>query len=206
MTVGWGLCTFPTAVGVCGVAWGPRGLVGVELPAATEGETIARCVRRLEEVVETNGALALALDRSGSASAGRDHAPAHVGDAIDAMTRLLAGDAVDLAFVEIDLEGTPPFARRVYAATRALGPGATVTYGELAERVGSPGAQRAVGGALGRNPWPIVVPCHRVLAARGAIGGFSAPGGVDTKRRMLAIEGAAIAGELSLFDRQRPAK
>ena len=196
MTVGWGFATFPTAVGVCAVAWGPRGLVGVELPAATEHETAARCVRRLERCGAPGDALACPVDP----------APPAVARAVVAMTRLLAGDAVDLAFVELDLEGTPPFARRVYDATRELGPGVTITYGELADRIGSPGAQRAVGGALGKNPWPIVVPCHRVLAARGAIGGFSAPGGVDTKRRMLAIEGAAIAAELSLFDPQRPAK
>jgi methylated-DNA-[protein]-cysteine S-methyltransferase len=90
----------------------------------------------------------------------------------------------------LDMERVPEFNRRVYAAARAIPPGETLTYGEVAERIGERGAAQAVGQALGRNPFPIVVPCHRVLAAGGGLGGFSAPGGVDTKRCMLAIEGA----------------
>ena len=86
------------------------------------------------------------------------------------------------------MEGVAGFHRRVYDAARAIPPGKTLAYGEIAERIGAPGAARAVGQALGRNPFPIVVPCHRVLAAGGKIGGFSAHGGTATKRRMLAIE------------------
>ena len=90
------------------------------------------------------------------------------------------------------MDGVPEFHRRVYEAARAIPPGNTLSYGDIAKRVGAPGAARAVGQALGRNPFPIVVPCHRVLAAGGKIGGFSAQGGVATKRRMLAIEGARV--------------
>jgi methylated-DNA-[protein]-cysteine S-methyltransferase len=113
-----------------------------------------------------------------------------VRDAIDAMTALLRGEAVDLRDVPLDLGAVPDFARRVYAVAQAIPPGSTRTYGEVAAQVGEPGAARAVGRAMGQNPVPIVVPCHRVVAAGGALGGFSARGGASTKRRMLAIEGA----------------
>src|SRR5271170_5083683 len=96
--------------------------------------------------------------------------------------------------------GVPPFHRRVYEAARAIAPGATLSYGEVAARIGTPGAARAVGQALGRNPFAIVVPCHRVLAAGGKAGGFSARGGVTTKLRILSIEGGTAAGTLALFD------
>lgn len=112
--------------------------------------------------------------------------------AIDAMTRLLAGDDVDLRDVRLDMTGVPDFDQEVYAAARALPCGVTKTYGEIATSIGAAGAAQAVGQALGHNPFPIVVPCHRVVAAGGRNGGFSAPGGVDTKLRMLAIEGAAL--------------
>jgi len=117
----------------------------------------------------------------------------------DAITRvindiraLLGGMPTDLSYVVLDLAGVPEFDQRVYTAARAVPPGELVTYGELADRLGEPGAARAVGRALGRNPVPIVVPCHRVVAAGGRTGGFSAPGGVSTKLRMLAIEGATL--------------
>jgi methylated-DNA-[protein]-cysteine S-methyltransferase len=107
---------------------------------------------------------------------------------------LLRGEASDLAGVALDMDQVPEFHRRVYDAARTIPPGETLSYGDIARRVGAPGAARAVGQALGRNPFPIVVPCHRVLAAGGRIGGFSAQGGVATKRRMLAIESAWIDG------------
>ena len=98
------------------------------------------------------------------------------------------------------MEGLPAFNRRVYELARTIPPGSTMTYGEVARRLGSPGMARAVGQALGRNPYPIVVPCHRVLAADGRMGGFSAPGGVATKRRMLEIEGVeGVRAEPTLF-------
>ena len=169
---------FDTALGRCAVAWGPRGLAAVELPGADEGAT-RRGIRR-----------ALPGARESSP-------PPDVQRAIEAIAGLLDGEADDLASVVLDMEGLPEFHRRVYDVARAIPPGATLTYGEVADRVGERGAAQAVGQALGANPFPIVVPCHRVLAAGGALRGFSAPGGIDTKRRMLAIEGALAP---ALFD------
>ena len=112
--------------------------------------------------------------------------------AIDAVVALMRGDAVDLRFIAIDLDGLPDFHQRVYDIARTIPPGVTLTYGEVAKRVGDPGSARAVGQALGRNPIPVIVPCHRVLAAGGKTGGFSAPGGSATKLNLLAIEGAQL--------------
>jgi len=112
---------------------------------------------------------------------------------------LLAGERRDLREIVLDDRALDDFRRRVYAATRAIGPGETATYGEIARAIGDPGAARAVGAALGSNPFPIIVPCHRVLAADGALHGFSAPGGLATKRRMLEIEGAPGFTQESLF-------
>ncbi len=106
------------------------------------------------------------------------------------------GQPVDLTPVALDMEGVPPFYRRVYDIARTIPPGRTLTYGDVAIKLGDPTNARAVGQALGRNPFPIVVPCHRVLAAHGSIGGFSASGGAATKRRMLMIEGALLELEL----------
>jgi methylated-DNA-[protein]-cysteine S-methyltransferase len=127
--------------------------------------------------------------------------PDFVEQAIAAIVRLLSGEPADLSFVDIDLDQSPEFERQVYAAARAIPPGETLTYGELAARIGVPGGAQAVGQALGRNPWPIIVPCHRILAADGKSGGFSAPGGADTKLRMLDIEGARRGSEPQLFER-----
>jgi len=122
-----------------------------------------------------------------------------VADAVQAMTRLLAGERVDLSNIAIDSAGIDPFDRRVYAVTRMIGPGRVLSYGEVAARVGADASARAVGQSLGRNAMPIVVPCHRVVATGGGFGGFSAPGGTATKRRMLAIEDAQPEGP-DLFD------
>jgi methylated-DNA-[protein]-cysteine S-methyltransferase len=102
--------------------------------------------------------------------------------------------------VALDMEGVPPFHRRVYEIARTIPPGATLSYGDVAARLDAPGAARAVGQALGRNPFALVVPCHRVLAARGKAGGFSARGGVATKLRLLALEGARPADQPALFE------
>lgn len=161
---------FETAIGICGVVWGERGLTGVHLPDANAGRTRAGVERRFPGAV-----LAQAT-------------PA-VQQAIDGIVALFRGEKRDLREVVLDFDGLPEFNRRVYELARTIPPGATLTYGEVAMRLGTPGMARAVGQALGRNPWPIVVPCHRVLAADGGMGGFSAPGGVSTKRRMLEIEG-----------------
>jgi O-6-methylguanine DNA methyltransferase len=174
---------FSTPIGRCGIAWGARGLLGLQLPADDAGATRARMRQRFPEASEATP-------------------PAAVAKAIAAIGRLLRGEAVDLGDVRLDMNGVPVFRRQVYEAARAIAPGTTVSYGELATNVGAPGAARAVGQALGRNPFPIVVPCHRVLAARGKSGGFTAPGGVTTKLRMLSIEGRpdAPAQEAGLFD------
>lgn len=125
--------------------------------------------------------------------------PDFVRDAAAGIVALLAGERRDLTDVVLDESGVDDFRRRVYAATRAIGPGETATYGEIARAIGEPGAARAVGAALGRNPFSIIVPCHRVLAADGALHGFSAPGGIATKRRMLEIERAPGFTQATLF-------
>ena len=120
--------------------------------------------------------------------------------AIDGIVALLSGDATDLSAVALDMERVPAFDRRVYEVARTIGPGETLTYGDIAARLGDPGAAREVGQALGRNPFAVIVPCHRVIAAGGKTGGFSANGGVTTKLRLLEIERARLRREPTLFD------
>lgn len=176
-----GLTLFDTALGRCGLAWGGRGIAGVQLPEGDEHRTRARLIRRFPHARETSP-------------------PPDVRRTRDAIVALLSGEASDLPAAALDMEGVPPFHRRVYEVTRTIPPGATLSYGEVAARLGAPGAARAVGQALGRNPFAIIVPCHRVLAAGGKLGGFSANGGATTKRRLLAIEGARAAGAPTLCD------
>ena len=176
-----GFRLFDTAIGRCGIAWGDRGVVGVQLPEARERETRARLLQRFPDARE--------------ASPTPD-----IKRAIDSIVALLRGEASDLSTIPLDLDSVPPFDRRVYEVARAIPPGATLTYGEIAARLGTPDAARAVGQALGRNPFALVVPCHRVLAAGGKLGGFSANGGITTKLRLLAIEGAQPSRQLPLFD------
>jgi methylated-DNA-[protein]-cysteine S-methyltransferase len=166
---------FDTAIGRCGVAWSDRGIAGVQLPQADEQQTRARMLQRFP-------------------AAGEGAPPPEVQRALDRIVALFDGEPSDLSVVPLDMDGVPPFHRRVYELARRIPPGTTLSYGEIAARLGSPGAARAVGQALGQNPFPIVVPCHRVLAAGGKIGGFSAHGGAATKLRMLAIEGAPVNG------------
>lgn len=180
-----GRTLFDSALGPCGLAWHERALTRVLLPGATRDETaelLARVSGNAPEVPAPWG----------------PPAPHFVADAVAAMQSLLRGEPAELRALPIDLGVAGPFERAVYEATRRLGPGQTSTYGELAQAIGQPDAARAVGVALGRNPWPLVVPCHRVLAAGGRLGGFSAPGGSETKRRLLALEAALAprAGEL----------
>src|SRR4029077_2088160 len=120
--------------------------------------------------------------------------------ALNTIVALLRGEASDLSSVALDMQGVPPFHRRVYEIARTIPPGATLSYGELAGRLGAPGSARAVGQALGRNPFAIVVPCHRVLAAGGRLGGFSAKGGVATKLRLLSIERERANEAPTLFE------
>jgi methylated-DNA-[protein]-cysteine S-methyltransferase len=176
-----GFSLFDTAVGKCGIAWGERGVVGVQLPEGRDAATRGRLVMRFPAAPEAEP-------------------PPHVEDAVRAIAALLEGAEGDLTDIVLDMEGVPPFHRRVYEAARKIGPGATLSYGELARRLGAPGSARAVGQALGRNPFAIVVPCHRVLAASGKLGGFSANGGVTTKLRLLNIERKAAQRDVSHFD------
>ncbi|HUA03299.1 MAG TPA: methylated-DNA--[protein]-cysteine S-methyltransferase [Solirubrobacteraceae bacterium] len=164
---------FETAIGTCGVGWSDVGITGVALPRE----------RRL----------------NGSALQGSTDVPDRVRAAIDGMASLLRGQSSDLRFVVLDERGVEEFRRRVYAATREIGPGATATYGDIARAIREPRAAQAVGAALAQNPFPIIVPCHRVLAATGALHGFSAPGGIATKRRMLEIERAPGFTQEALF-------
>jgi len=172
---------FETAIGTCGIAWGGRGLVGVQLPEPSADETRARMERRHPGGSETSP-------------------PPDVQRAIDAIAAHLRGEEADLSIIDLDMNGVPEFHRRVYEIAREIPSGETLSYGEVATRLGEPSAAREVGQALGRNPFPIVVPCHRVLAAGGKTGGFSAPGGIATKLRLLAIEGARANGIPTLFD------
>ncbi|MBP7002344.1 MAG: methylated-DNA--[protein]-cysteine S-methyltransferase [Amaricoccus sp.] len=120
--------------------------------------------------------------------------PPDAAAAIAGIVAHVAGAPADFDGLSLDEAGVEPFERQVYAALRRVARGETTTYGALAAAVGAPGAAREVGAAMGRNPWPIVVPCHRVLAAEGRLGGFSAPGGAETKRRLLALEGVHPGG------------
>jgi methylated-DNA-[protein]-cysteine S-methyltransferase len=168
------IAPFETELGVCAVSWSPVGIAGVELPS--------RLARELRPI-----SVGIAV-------------PDFVRVAIEAMAAVLAGERRDLRGIRLDYERIDPFRRRVYAATRSILPGTTATYGEVARAIGIPDGARDVGAALSRNPFPIVVPCHRVIAANGALTGFSAAGGLATKRRMLELEGAPGFGQQRLFD------
>jgi methylated-DNA-[protein]-cysteine S-methyltransferase len=175
---------FTTSLGTCGISWNAQALTGVYLPEHDHAALLARMARRFPE-----------LAKEGTP-------PIFVQEAIAAVTALLEGhppEPRDLTHLPLDMEGVPPFHQRVYELTRRIPPGETLTYGEVAQRLGEPGAARAVGQALGANPFAPVVPCHRVLGAMTGTGGFSAHGGLQTKLKMLEIEGARIGGP-GLFD------
>ncbi len=169
-----GYSLFETPVGRCGIVWTNQGIAGVLLPESKVTLTRSRLGERYPEAREAKP-------------------PAGVKRAIDAILALLAGKPAKLDGIDLDMRSVPPFHRKVYDAARAVGPGMTLSYGDIAERVGSPGAARAVGQALKKNPFAIIVPCHRVLAAGGKIGGFTANGGISTKQRLLALEGTELA-------------
>jgi methylated-DNA-[protein]-cysteine S-methyltransferase len=175
-----GYALFDTAIGRCGIAWTPRGIVATCLPDGDERRTRARLARRCPGGAEQSP-------------------PPEVQRAVDRVVALLRGGADDLADIALDMDGIPEFNARIYAIIRTVPPGKTITYGEIAKRLGAADA-RDVGQAMGQNPFPPIVPCHRVVAAGGKTGGFSARGGVATKLRMLAIEGAPIDGTLPLFE------
>ena len=164
---------FETTIGTCGVDWSEAAITEVVMPRSRR----LSCAR-LEAL-------------SG--------VPEAVRRAVAGMVALLDGERRDLRWVALDERHLDGFRRRVYAATREIAPGSTATYGEVARAIGEPRAAREVGVALAQNPFPIIVPCHRVLAAGGALHGFSAPGGLATKRRMLEIEQAPGFAQEALF-------
>lgn len=176
-----GFCLFETAIGACGIAWHDTALAAVQLPESSDALTRARVQRQHPGVAESAP-------------------PAFVAAAIQRIRALLEGAHDDLADLPLDMQGVPEFHQRVYEVARAIPPGRVLTYGEVARRIGEPGASRAVGQALGLNPFAPVVPCHRVLAAGGRSGGFSAEGGANTKLRMLEIERTQFGDAPGLFD------
>ena len=178
---GQSFAIFDTAIGPCGIVWGERGISGVQLPMGSEDKTRKRIHQRNGDIPEAEPT-------------------AEVRRAIDAIKELLMGKPNDLSGVVLDLDGVPEFNRGVYDIARTIPPGKTMTYGDIAKKLGGVELSRDVGQALGRNPCPIVVPCHRVLAAGDKPGGFSANGGVVTKLKMLQIEGAVVNHTPSLFD------
>lgn len=171
---------FQTAIGWAGLAWNDAGLIGAHLPEATPAIAHASFRRRFPGAVEadpTPGIAAVAAD----------------------IQALMRGEKPTLLGATLDLTRVPDFNARVYAITRAIPPGETLTYGDIAVQLGDKLLAQQVGQALGKNPWPIVVPCHRVTAANGKLGGFSARGGADTKLKLLEIEGAKAASQGDLF-------
>jgi methylated-DNA-[protein]-cysteine S-methyltransferase len=175
-----GIALFDTAIGTHGIAWSDDGITAAILPHARADLTLAALRRRAHAPEATP--------------------PREVEEAIDLVRRLLNGHDADLTAVDLDMRGVSDFDRRVAAVARAIAPGETLTYGEVAARAGAPGEAREVGAAMGRNRFAPIVPCHRVVAANGKLGGFSAPGGVETKLRMLEIERRLAPGPLSLFE------
>jgi methylated-DNA-[protein]-cysteine S-methyltransferase len=180
-TEGPGFALFATAIGHCGIVWSERGIVGVQLPESGERATRSRVVARFPAAREAIP-------------------PASVRRTIGDIVALLGGERKDLGEAILDCDGIAEFNRRVYDITRAIPAGSTLSYGAIAERLGDRNLARDVAQALGQNPFPIIVPCHRVMAAGGKTGGFSAPGGVRTKLRMLSIEGAQPGGPTLFAD------
>ncbi len=171
---------FDTPIGPCALRWTARGIAGLQLPERTADGTRARVLRRWPGAQETPP-------------------PPDIQRTIKRILALLRGEAVAFGDVPLALDAVPEFHRKVYDVARTVPAGQTITYGEIARRLGVPNDSREVGQALGRNPIAIIVPCHRVLGADGRMGGFSATGGVVTKRRILEIEGAAAVGAGPLF-------
>ena len=167
------IVAFDTELGVCAVRWSEAGIASVRLPSPATAT-----LPRLADLADV---------------------PDRIKAAIGGIEAVMAGQTLDLAFVELDERGIDQFRQAVYTATRAIPPGSTVTYGEIARAIGRPDGARDVGAALASNPFPIVVPCHRVVGANGKLTGFSAPGGLATKRRMLELEGAPGYGQQTLF-------
>jgi methylated-DNA-[protein]-cysteine S-methyltransferase len=178
---GLGYTVFDTAVGRCGIAWGELGVLGVQLPEAREIETRRRLYRLFPEARELCP-------------------PTEIQSAIDGIAALLRGKTADLSEVQLDMTEIRPFDARVYDFTRTIPRGETLTYGEVATKLKASGAAHSVAQALSRNPFMLIVPCHRVLEAGGYADRISPNGGSISKRRLLSIEGAGSPGSKTLFD------
>jgi len=178
---GRGYTIFDTAVGRCGIAWGDSGVIGVQLPEAREIETRRRMLRQYPDARELRP-------------------PLNVEIAIDGIVALLRGQASDLSDVTLDMSGIHAFNQRVYEFTRTIPRGETRTYGEVAASLRASGAAHSVAQAIARNPFMIIVPCHRVLEAGGYADKISPNGGTISKRRLLSIEGAGSTSSKTLFD------
>jgi methylated-DNA-[protein]-cysteine S-methyltransferase len=178
---GRGYTIFDTSVGRCGIAWGPAGIVGVHLPEAREIETRGRMLRQYPDA--------------------RDMRPIlNVEIAIEGIAALLRGQVADFTDVTLDMRGISPFNQRVYAFARTIPRGETRTYGEVASHLRASGAAHSVAQAIARNPFMIIVPCHRVLEAGSYADKISPNGGSISKRRLLSIEGAGSPSSKTLFD------
>lgn len=162
-----------TQLGWFGLAWRAEGIVRLSLPAADRAATERALTRGLD-------------------SSEAETFPPDIADAVDRIRRYASGETVDFSNIPVVLDGVDPLRRAMYASLRQVRHAETLTYGDLAERAGFPGHARDVGAAMGRNPVPLIIPCHRVLAAGGKIGGFSAPGGAATKQKMLELEGVML--------------
>ena len=179
---GRGYTIFDTMIGRCGIAWGQAGIVGVQLPEAREIETRRRLYQLYPDSRE-------------------QRPPPNVEIAIEGIVALLRGQPADLTDVTLDTSGIHAFNLRVYQLTQAIPRGETRTYAEIATRLGAPGAVHSVALALARNPFVIIVPCHRELEAGSYADKISPHGGSISKRRLLSIEGARSAvSSKTLFD------
>ena len=178
---GRGYSVFDTGIGRCGIVWSDAGVVAVQLPEAREIETRRRLFQLYPEARETRP-------------------PLNVEIAIEGMMALLRGQPADLSDVALDFTGIHHFNRRVYEIARTIPWGETRTYGEIAAALRASGASHSVAQAIGKNPFMLIVPCHRVLEAGHYADKISAHGGAISKRRLLSIEGAISPGSKTLFD------
>jgi methylated-DNA-[protein]-cysteine S-methyltransferase len=176
---------FETVIGWAGIAWGEQGLIGAHLPERDKEIVRKSFARRYPEAAEAEPTSEMA-------------------EVVERIRALMRGEKADLSEAPLDIARVPEFNARVYEITRKIPAGETLTYGQIAVRLGDRLLARDVGAALGKNPWPIVVPCHRVTAAGGKLGGFSARGGAMTKLKLLEIEGAAAAAQAKLPGKAEP--
>jgi len=192
---------FSTAIGECTLSWDTAGLTGFAFPAAPHFPSRSAARERSDpSTVDSPPSTAPTAYRSGARNAareaaGRPHCPPAIAALVSRIQRHLAGDLQDFADVAYDWSRVTIFQSRVLHTVLAIKPGRTATYGDLARALGAkPGAARAIGGAVGANPWPLLIPCHRILGAGGRLTGYSAPGGLATKAHLLALEGVELMG------------